>query len=169
MTAWGCMGQRSADLVAVAHHSWSFFSHLYFEHCQPSMTLFKFKMSSARLRIWRPGLTAEAQWDLPNWTKPKKIPKALNTYLHGWFPLLGFWSCLGLSPLKAGISHWFQVSEVQNDGFIGVQFADGITEKLPRARGHKMSYFISIQKYSVLMCLWSRCFMVVGHVWLWNC
>ena len=31
----------------------------------------------------------------------KKIPKALNTYLDGWFPLFGFWSCLGLSVLKA--------------------------------------------------------------------
>ena len=64
-----------------------------------------------------------------------------NTYLQGCFFLLfGFWSCSGLSLLKACWNLPLVASLGRSEWRVyGVQFADGITQKLPRARGHKMS------------------------------
>ena len=69
-------------------------------------------MSSARFRTWRNGLTKKARWDPPNWSKLNQLnwTKKRETCMKSWntsystrriFPLFGFWSCSGVSLLKA--------------------------------------------------------------------
>ena len=88
----------------------------------------------------------------PSWIKPKSV-KHLLTGL--FFPLFGFWSSSGL-----GRAEW---------RVYGVQFADGITEKLPMARGHKMSQVFRSIVYLVkgFQGCWSRLIVKLSHRLCW--
>ena len=111
----------------------SLYLHLFFSHLdiwiviyQPSMTLFKFNDFSNQCPqlAWGPEdrVTVSRRNEIyetdPSWSKPKNVKHLLT----------GIIFCQSSSGL--GRAEWRVYS---------VQFADGITEKPPMARGHKMS------------------------------
>ena len=127
---------------------------------QPSMTLFKLKflkpMSSARLRTWRTGPHRRGAMRSTKLIQAELNQKASNTYSQDYF-------------FHFSVSEVLLVWDAQNEGVYGVQFADGITEKLPMARGHKMSQVFRSIVYLVkgFQGCWSRLIVKLSHRLCW--
>ena len=109
---------------------------------QPSMTLFKFNDFSNQCPqlAWGPEDLVppprrnEIYQIDPNWTKPTRVKHLLTGMIFFSFLVSGVVRVSHFSK-PVGISHWLQVLDAQNEGFM-------VSNLQPRARGHKMSYSI---------------------------